>query len=463
MRRACLFGSLFLLLIQIGCSPPPEVEVLSPVRGDLERSFTEQARTRLSQTYQVPMPVDGRLSRLTVEEGDPVRAGQVLASIDPVPLSSRVDSLSGRVQEYESRLLTQQDLSVEESQTRQAQARWRAEQQTRRALAEQLLSAQAALRQARTETRRAERLFEQGFIPRQQLEEARLAEVSAAHAAHEVDGRVQAQDAVVAAAARQVETSTRLAERRLAERGALQSQLQSARADLRGARHEAAQANLVAPVDGLVLKRLETGPGHFPAGTRILEIGRMQDLEVLAEVLTQDAMTLKPGTPVQLQAWDSGPPFRGTVRLLEPAGFTKPSSLGVEQQRVKVIVRFDPGDLERLRRERNLGVGYRVRVKIETAENPQALVVPRSALFRGPGGAWQLYAVRRGRAEIAAVRIGILNDEFAEVLEGLEEGEPVVPAPDTNLSDGQRVTAVVRGERPARERASPQPSNNDGD
>ncbi len=432
MRRACLFGSLFLLLIQIGCSPPPEVEVLSPVRGDLERSFTEQARTRLSQTYQVPMPVDGRLSRLTVEEGDPVRAGQVLASIDPVPLSSRVDSLSGRVQEYESRLLTQQDLSVEESQTRQAQARWRAEKQTRRALAEQLLSAQAALRQARTETRRAERLFEQGFIPRQQLEEARLAEVSAAHAAHEVDGRVQAQDAVVAAAARQVETSTRLAERRLAERGALQSQLQSARADLRGARHEAAQANLVAPVDGLVLKRLETGPGHFPAGTRILEIGRMQDLEVLAEVLTQDAMTLKPGTPVQLQAWDSGPPFRGTVRLLEPAGFTKPSSLGVEQQRVEVRIRPEsvpPG----------LGVGYRVQATFVTETRRDVLLVPRSCLMQDPGGGWYAFVVDQDTLRRRPVRPGLQGDLQIEVLEGLREGEEVVAIPDSTFQEGQKI------------------------
>ncbi len=434
MRGACLLGSLFLLLVQVGCSPPPEVEVLSPVRGDLARTFTEQARTRLSQTFQVPMPVDGRLSRLTVVEGDHVRAGQVLATIDPVPLTTRVDSLSGRVQEYESRVQTQQDLSVEESQRDQAQAHLQAERQTRQALAEQLLSAQAGLQQARTETRRAERLFEQGYIPRQQLEKARLDEVSATHAAREVDGRIRAQDAIIAAAARQVDASTRAAERRLAEGGALTGQLQSARADLRGARHEAAQARLLAPVDGLVLKRLETGPGHFPAGTRILEIGRMQDLEVLAEVLTQDAMTLRPGTPVQLQAWDSGPPFRGTVRLLEPAGFTKPSSLGVEQQRVEVRIRPEaapPG----------LGVGYRVQATFVTETRRDALLIPRSCLMQDPGGAWYVFVVEDETLRRRPVRPGLQGDLQIEVLEGLREGELMVAIPDSTFQEGQKIRA----------------------
>jgi len=432
MRGACLFGSLFLLLVQIGCSPPPEVEVLSPVRGDLARSFTEQARTRLSQTYQVPMPIDGRLSRLTVEEGDSVRTGQVLATVDPVPLTSRVDSLSGRVQEYESRLLTQQDLSVEKSQSQQAQARLQAERQTRQALGEQLLSAQAALRQARTEAERAERLFEQGYVPRQQMEQARLDEVSATHAAREVDGRIRAQDAIVAAAARQVEASTRAAERRLAEGGALTGQLHSARADLRGARHEAAQAQLLAPVDGIVLKRLETGPGHFPSGTRILEIGRMQDLEVVAEVLTQDAMTLKPGTPVELQAWDSGAPFRGTVRMLEPAGFTKPSSLGVEQQRVEVRIRPEAAPPE-------LGVGYRVQATFVTETRRDVLLVPRSCLMQDPGGWWYAFVVEQDTLRRRRVRPGLQGDLQIEVLEGLREGEEVVAIPDSTFQEGQKI------------------------
>jgi len=244
----------------------------------------------------------------------------------------------------------------------------------------------------------------------------------------------------------------------------LDKQLAEAQVRLEQAELNRTRGTMTSPADGVVLSRFVSSEGFFAPGTRLLEIGRLEELEVEADVLSVDVVGVKPGHRVEIYGPAIGPaPARGTVTRIFPAGFSKVSSLGVEQQRVKVIVRFDPGDLERLRRERNLGVGYRVRVKIETAENPQALVVPRSALFRGPGGAWQLYAVRRGRAEIAAVRIGILNDEFAEVLEGLEEGEPVVPAPDTNLSDGQRVTAVVRGERPARERASPQPSNNDGD
>lgn len=434
MRRAWFLGLLGLLLLQTGCSPPPEVEVLQPIRGDLARSFTEQARTRLSQTFPVSMPVEGRLSRLSVEEGDRVRAGQLLATIDPVPLQTRVDSLSGRVQEYEARIQTQQDLSVEEAGTRQAQARLEAEEQTRQALAEQLHSARAAHLQARTEASRARRLFEQGFVPRQQMEQSRLAEISAGHALREAERRVQAQEALVQAATRQLEANSRIAERRMEERRALEGQLRSAQADLQGARHEAAQTRVLAPVDGVVLKRMETGPGHFPSGTRILEIGRMQDLEVLAEVLTQDAVALEPGTPVLLQAWDSGPPFRGVVRLLEPSGFTKPSSLGVEQQRV--VVRIQPEAAPP-----RLGVGYRVQATFVTQTRQDVLLLPRSSLMQDPGGEWYVLVVEKDLLQRRPIRPGLQGDLQIEVLEGLREGETVVAIPDSTLQEGQKIRA----------------------
>jgi HlyD family secretion protein len=137
------------------------------------------------------------------------------------------------------------------------------------------------------------------------------------------------------------------------------------------------------------------------------------------------------------------------VERIYPSGFTKVSSLGVEQQRVKAIVRFEPKDLQRLLKERNLGVGYRVRVRIETVRKSDALVVPRSTLFRGPGGRWQLYVIRGGRAHVQDVSLGLVNDEHAEVTEGVTPGDLVIPTPESTLADGQRVAAVIRDEPPA--------------
>jgi HlyD family secretion protein len=189
----------------------------------------------------------------------------------------------------------------------------------------------------------------------------------------------------------------------------------------------------------------------LPAGEPLLEIGNLADLEIEAEVLTQDVVRIQPGDAVDIYGAAIGPrPARGRVERIYPAGFTKISSLGVEQQRVKVVVRFDPEDLAQLREERELGVGYRVNVKLYTASKDDALVVPRSALFRGGDGDWQVFAVRDGVARLVNVRVGLINDELAEITDGLAAEDIVVLAPETDLQDGVRVKPLVReGRRPA--------------
>jgi len=161
---------------------------------------------------------------------------------------------------------------------------------------------------------------------------------------------------------------------------------------------------------------------------------------VEADVLSLDVAAAKVGDPVEIYGPTVGrEPARGAVHRIHPAGFTKLSSLGVEQQRVKVIVRFDRDELHRLLSERGLGVGYRVRVRILTADSPHALLVPRSALFRAADNSWRVFVVRNGRAKLQKIEVGMLNDEQAEIVEGLREGEPVVLAPESSLTDGAKV------------------------
>jgi HlyD family secretion protein len=207
------------------------------------------------------------------------------------------------------------------------------------------------------------------------------------------------------------------------------------------------RGTMTSPVDGVVLSRAVSNECLLPAGATLLEIGRLEDLEVEADVLSPDVVRFREGSQVDVYGPAVGQPAAdgkdhadGTVQKIFPAGFTKISSLGVEQQRVKVIVRINDADLKWLRRERNLGVGYRVRVRIYTAERPQALVIPRSALFRAAGGGWQVYAVRNCRASLQDVQVGLINDEAAEITAGLSEGEQVVLAPESNLEHGARVT-----------------------
>jgi HlyD family secretion protein len=199
------------------------------------------------------------------------------------------------------------------------------------------------------------------------------------------------------------------------------------------------------PVDGVVLERLIEDEQFLPAGTELMTIGQLDALEVEADVLSQDVVRVGPGDqaevygPAVSAALGNG--VRGTVRKIYPAGFTKISSLGVEQQRVKVVVQLAAEDIQNLR-EMGVGVDYRVRVRIFTEQKSDALVVPRSALFRGPHGGWQVFAAESGKAVLRNVTVGLMNDAVAEIAEGLSDGDRVILSPETSLLPGVRVAAT---------------------
>lgn len=424
---------LALLLALPGCSGPTQLEVLRPTRGDLERSFTEQARTRLTRTFPVTMPVAGHLSRVTVKEGDAVRAGQILATVDLVPLDARVAAAAADVGEFQARTDLQRDTRLEEAQRSSAVAQARAEAEVGRALRAQVRSAEADLRNAKVEQRRSETLFQKGFVAQQEVDAARLATETAAQRVAELRRRVAAQDAAVAAAERQVSVHAEAAERRRREEEVLSQGEAGAQARLREAAHEAGRAVVKAPVAGVVLRRFEQGPGEFAAGARLLEIGRLQDLEVVADVLTGDALGLKPGMAVSLRARDGDDPFEGVIREIEPAGFTKLSSLGVEQQRVEVVVRLP-------RPPKGLGEGYRVAATFVTGARRGVLLLPRFAVLQDDKGGFQCFVVEDGRLVRRQVELGLQGDAQLEVVSGVREGDVVVAVPDTTLKEGQRVS-----------------------
>jgi HlyD family secretion protein len=225
----------------------------------------------------------------------------------------------------------------------------------------------------------------------------------------------------------------------------LEKERQQALAQLEQVKTNRQRGTMTSPIDGVVLSRPVTNERHQAAGTVLLEIGRLEDLEVEAEVLSQEVVEIEVGQDVEIYGPAIGRmPAHGKVSRIYPAGFTKISSLGVEQQRVMVIVQFEPEELSRLRVERELGVGFRVNVKIFTAASDRALVIPRSALFRGTAGDWQVFAIRDGRARLTSIEVGLMNDELVEVIRGLEENDQVIIAPESSLVDGTRVTRRER-------------------
>jgi HlyD family secretion protein len=192
---------------------------------------------------------------------------------------------------------------------------------------------------------------------------------------------------------------------------------------------------ITSPVDGRVLEILHKSEGVVQPGQALVEIGDPADLEIAADFLSADAVQIEPGQQALIEDW-GGEPIEGTVRRVDPAGFTKVSALGIEEQRVNVIVDFDASTKDR----RRLSHGYRVEVRVVLWEDDDALRLPLTALFRD-GERWAVFALEDGRARLRHVEIGHRNGLDAEVVSGVAAGMNVVRHPSDQVSDGVLIEA----------------------
>jgi HlyD family secretion protein len=194
---------------------------------------------------------------------------------------------------------------------------------------------------------------------------------------------------------------------------------------------------LLAPADGVVLRRFRESEVVVPAGEPLLEIGDPKQTEIVADLLSTDAVRVQAGARVAIEDWGGDRALEGRVRRVEPAGFTKVSALGVEEQRVNVIIDWtDPG-------ARELGDGYRVEVRIVLWEAPEVLRAPNASLFRRNED-WAVFTVEDERAHLKTVKLGRRNQNDAQILEGLTPGQAIVLHPPDTLRDGVRVRARQR-------------------
>lgn len=373
---------------------PLPVEVAEVRRAAFEQTIDEDGKTRVRERYVISAPLAGRLARIRLEPGDPVSAGKPVAQLTPTA-PALLDA------------------------------------RTVRELAERVGAAEAVLKQARAEVARAEAAAAQT-----QADLARNRELE--------------REGFVSPAAREqlelaLRVQTRAVEATVAAAQAAEHNLAQARAALLRARDlpdgaaRAAALAVIAPIDGRVLRVLQESEAVVAIGTPLLEVADPDDLEIVVDVLSTDAIRIAPGAPVRIDA--GGLALEGRVRRVEPAAFTKVSALGVEEQRVNVIVDF----VSPAAHWRRLGDGYRVDVRIVVLARSDAVVAPVSALFRSDGG-WAAFVVDDGRARLRRVALGGRSALDAWVEEGLAPGERVIVYPSDSVAGGKRV-AIVRGGR----------------
>jgi HlyD family secretion protein len=431
LRAAVALGALALC----GCGAPKEVEVAAPRIGAIRESFSEPARTRLARTHRIAMPVAGRIGRIDLEPGDAVQAGQTLAEFDLTPFEQAVAEARAAVGQFEAQVAVKDDNRLENTALIEANAVIEAGADSLRAADQQVDAETARSDRASKELTRNEKLADEKTIAQTELDDARLlAETSLIELRKQQFYRSALNAMYVA-----MNLGPRYIEewlgRKKLERVGLVEQLAQARARLALAEHNSSLAHLQSPIDGVVLERYEQGDSPLPAGQSLLLLGNLDELEVIVDVLTQDALRLSPGSEVQLQPATRFQAFPGQVKRIEPAGFTKLSSLGVEQQRVNVIVSLDE-------RPEGLGVGYRLQAQFFTGSNAEALIVPRFSVLQAPDQSFYVFTVRDGKLKRRPVRLGLRSDLELEIVEGLKAEETIVASPEATMHEEMKVKAA---------------------
>ena len=344
--------------------------------GPLEVSLEDEGITRVIDRFTISAPVNGKVRRSGLVEGDSIKAGMTVASILPPDQNT--------LEYRESAALAgSATASASEALARQHEASVR-------------------LAQARLKAGRYERLYREGAVSKESSE-------LAAEEASVLEKEARAASAAVQAAR-------------------MQASAAAARIDA-GVAGKAVEVR--SPVDGKVLRILEKNERIVSAGTPLVEIGNPGLLEVVIDVLSSDAVRVRPGNQVWIEDWGGPGALAGAVKRVEPAAFTKISALGIEEKRVNIIAMLD-------KPEPRLGDNFRIQARIVTSQAGRVLRVPISALFRGDNG-WELFVIEGGRAKVRKVSIGMRGADMAEVLGGLREGERVVTHPPNELEPGMRV------------------------
>lgn len=396
-----VLGMLGLMLVVVWLRPAAiEVELANVDQGPLTVTVREEGRTRIRERYEVSTPLAGRLQRITLNVGDSVTAEQtILARMEP-NLPSLLDPRAIAA----------------------AEARVRAADRRREVARLQWETARIEAEHAESERHRLYQLKLQEAVADSEMERA------------ELEARLKA-DALRAA---QYGVEIAQYEWELEKSALLLTKAESTDES------DVMELAIPAPIDGRVLRLHQENSAAIQAGSVLMEIGDPQDLEVIVDVLSRDAVRIRAGADVVIERWGGERPLSGRVRSVEPSGFTKVSALGVEEQRVYVVV-----DLEDpVEARASLGDQFRVEAEITVWHADEVVRLPTPALFRRDRG-WAAFVVRGGLIEVQSVEIGQMNESFAQVLGGIAVGETVIVYPGDRVRPGARVATRRASGMPA--------------
>ena len=390
--RSIIWTFVFLALILVAIMSfrikPIEVETALVINEDLKITVVEDGKTRIREKYVVSTPVAGRLSRVELKPGDIIcDDDQRIAVINPAEPAM-----------LDARAKAQAEVRVDQSHAAVSRAAAATEQ------------VRVNFERAKSKFERAEKLKNSNAISREEFDLAKTLFLALSHSM-----RTKKFDQEIA-----------------------KYELETAKAALLQFSDEKESGKpfeIFAPVCGSVLKVFQESATVLNVGTPLVEIGDPQNLEIEIDVLSTDAVRIRPGAELVVNHWGGENPLKGTVRVIEPAAFTKISSLGVEEQRVNIIADFDESQDQLF----SLGDGYRVEAEITVKQLQKVLQVPNSSLFRHQKE-WHVFVVRNDIANLVPVTIAEQSESHTRIMSGLEDGDEVVLYPSDTIFDGSKIS-----------------------
>lgn len=431
-------GILVMLFLAFRPAPIP-VDVAKVRRDDVQVTVDEEGETRIRKRYVVSAPVNGRLARITLDEGDRVKQGQIIARIDPLPLISAIEAAEARLRQWQAEKAGVETQRPKPEALRQAQARIKAAIAKQKEILAKVEERLAELEQAKRDRRRSEQLYSQGVIPRQSKEQAELTEITKTKAL-EAEQKIL-DSAIAEVKAAQADLALLQAKRRDPDYllDVYNARIANVQAELIKLRDDANRTKITSPIDGYVLRVIAESAKYVEAGSQLLELGNPQDLEIVVDLLSSDAVKVQPGATMLIEHWGGETTLKAKVRYIEPSAFTKISALGVEEQRVNVIADFV--DTKIL-----LGDRYRVETKTVIWSGKNVLVIPLSALFRcdsknnsNLANTWCTFVVANNQAQKRQIEVSQRSNFEAVITQGLQEQETVILHPTEQIKSGTKI------------------------
>ena len=412
------------------------VQTSLAVQGQIKEYVEERAKTSLPHVYRLTMPLDGRILPINLKAGTKIKQGEIVAALDQADLQTRVTRIKAEIDAINAKITVNEYNALEKSALKES-TDWI---------------------KTMTELVKA---FEKKIEANQQVYKYSLDYENTLKDSGDAISRIKNSEAQKNTAVAKVGTETaeinynamklflkifqlwptyinQYLTKKTLQKNILKADLVATQGKLEKAKRDLNRTIIKSPIDGVVLKRYTSNERYLIADSPLLDIGNLSDLEVTADILSQEVVNIKIGNNVAIYGPAIGKsPITGKVLRVKPDGFTKVSSLGVEQQRVQVVISINKSALEKQRKQ--LGDGYRVQVKIYTASADNALIIPRTALFKGARGQWELFIIKNGKAQLKEIEIGLINDEIVQILKGISKKDRVVIAPPVSLTTGTKV------------------------